>query len=372
MSTSATQSKPALQAAGHAGVQQSEAGDLFYKPTDINEIDFYKAVISEHPEFLDIIPTFYGQLTEGDITKEKKEEEPNEKNSDKGGENNNSRNSKGAPPVPKKKKEHIAVLKSSLYGFEEPCILDIKLGHILWDEKATQEKRDRLDEVARTTTSGSLDMRLTGMNVFYDDDYTHTDTEESKAIKAEGKRGERVVFDKIYGRILTKETFKDGLVKYFIREPLPKDPSSAKTKKISKTRSEYYSYALQYFVERLKIIHKILKESDFEMRGASLLFVYEGSDEAVKAKLEQLSKLQELESKGELPAAKEEQDDESEDDEEPLTSQDVQDRLFKLDLIDFAHTKFLPKGSGPDEGVVRGIGILIDIFEKYLEESQNW
>lgn len=352
-------SKPALQAAGHAGVQQSESGDLFYKPTDIGEIDFYKAVISDHPEFLDIIPTFYGQLTEGDITKEKKEE--SKESSGDAGENS----SKGAPPVPKKKKEHIAVLKSSLYGFDEPCILDIKLGHILWDDKAAQEKRDRLDEVARTTTSGSLDMRLTGMNVFYDDDYTHTDTDESKATKVDGKKGERVVFDKIYGRILTDKNFSEGLVKYFIREPITKDSSAVK--KISKVRSEYYSYALEYFVERLKIIHKILRETDFEMRGASLLFVYEGSDDAVKAKLDQLSKLQESEGKEE--PAKEEPEDE---DDEPLTSQDVQDRLFKLDLIDFAHTKFLPKGSGPDEGVVRGIGILIDIFEKYLEESKNW
>ena len=39
---------------------------------------------------------------------------------------------------------------------------------------------------------------------------------------------------------------------------------------------------------------------------------------------------------------------------------------FKLNLIDFAHVRF-EKGIGPDEGVLKGIQVVIDAFESFLE-----
>lgn len=398
-----TKIKPALQAAGHAGVHQSESGDLFYKPTDAGEVDFYLAVNESHPELLEIVPTFYGTLTEGDLVKEN--EPPATTTTTPAAETTESTpapsSSSGAPPVPKKKKEHVIVLKSSLHGFEEPCILDIKLGHILWDDKANAEKRARLDEVARTTTSGSLDMRLTGMNVYYDDKYGPTEG----AIPGDEGSGERVVFDKMYGRTLDPETFNDGLAKYFIRgltkNASKDDGDKSPVSKISEDKREYYSFALYYFLNRLKRIRELLATKHFEMRGGSLLFVYEGLDKAVQEKLNQLQEAQDLEGKGllseeeadkiikaaaevedvvaevepdveaQVQAEDDNKEEEEDEDEDETTSQDIQDRLFKLDLIDFAHTKFFDDGRGPDPGVIRGLDILIKTFEEYVNDHKT-
>ncbi|VVT53327.1 uncharacterized protein SAPINGB_P003517 [Magnusiomyces paraingens] len=343
--TTTSTPKPALQAAGHSGVSQSESGEIFFKPSDLAEVEFYKKVSADHPELQEIVPTFYGILTEGNniINAENVQPElivvsetPKES------------------PGAKKKKEHVLALKSSLYGFDEPCILDVKLGHILWDDNAAQEKRDRLDEVARTTTSGSLDMRLTGMNVYYD-----------------GKpEGERVDFGKNYGRDLTAESFADGLAKYFVRETTGN--------KISEETRAYYKYALYYFVNRLKRVAELLQQKSFVMRGASLLFVYEGNAETVQKKLNQLEKAQELERAAEAveEVAEEleelENELEEEEEEEELTAQDIQDQLFKLDLIDFAHTKFLEEEAGPDADVLRGISILTDVFQDYHDKIHEW
>lgn len=348
-SATTTKSKPALQAAGHSGVTQSELGDIFFKPSDLGEVEFYKTVAADHPELQEVIPVFYGLLTEGNQIKTDGEispeqlvaaavsAEPKEAPAP----------ADGSAPA-KKKKEHVLALKNSLLGFEEPCILDIKLGHILWDDNAAQEKRDRLDAVARSTTSGSLDMRLTGMNVYYDDSHT-----------SKTATGERVDFGKNYGRTLDAETFATGLAKYFVRDP-------AATNALSPAQKRYYEYALLYFSNRLERVSELLAQKNFVMRGASVLMVYEGLASAVEDKLNKLEKAQELERQ-----AKDE-DEEDDEDDEAETAQDIQDSLFKLDLIDFAHTKFLTPEEGPDKDVLRGLSILTDVFKGYSANLGKW
>jgi 1D-myo-inositol-tetrakisphosphate 5-kinase/inositol-polyphosphate multikinase len=326
MVSDSTPFKAALQAAGHKGAMQSESGELFYKPAKKREIMFYQTISQYYPDLLLIVPTFYGTLSEKqqeegaaaalavDTTKESAEE------------------------------SQLLVLKSSLYGFSEPCILDIKLGSQLWDElEVTPEKRDRLDQVSATTTSGSLSLRIAGMNVFHSHSKTPTTASD----------GERIPYDKYFGRQLTKDNFvTEGLAKFF--------PNFLAG---SAGEDEDGRFVLEYFVSRLKFIHETLSAHEFRMRSASLLFVYEGDRAAFTRKLDEFEKLQAEEEGEEEEPANQGEDDED----DKITSQDIQDQLFKLDLIDFAHVRF-EKGIGPDEGVLKGIQVVIDAFEGFLEK----
>ena len=57
------------------------------------------------------------------------------------------------------------VLENLAYPFSKPNILDIKLGTVLYDEFATPEKRQRMENTARVTTSLETGVRLTGFQV---------------------------------------------------------------------------------------------------------------------------------------------------------------------------------------------------------------
>lgn len=333
MSSSNKTLKPALQAAGHAGAMQSETGELFYKPTDPAEAGFYQEIAAHHPDLQAITPRFYGTLSVND--------EASGVNLPEGMVLPVGTAANGV----KKEKDQLIVLKNALYGFAEPCVLDIKLGSQLWDDDAPQEKRDRLDKVSAETTSGTLSLRLAGMNV-YDD-------------SAEGE-GERIVYDKNYGRNLKTEDFETGLAKFF---PFPHTEDTKK----QKDRVYQAALTIQYFLEKLKYVHEVLSSKEFVMRAGSLLFVYEGKTSAFYQKYDKIAELREADKKGEV---KDEEEDEDED-EEALTEEDLTDQMFTLTLIDFAHTRFVP-GQGPDQGVLKGIQVLIDTFEKYYKAYSKY
>ncbi|KIK14000.1 hypothetical protein PISMIDRAFT_17592 [Pisolithus microcarpus 441] len=50
-----------------------------------------------------------------------------------------------------------------------PCILDVKLGTVLYDEDGSPEKKERMIHTAASTTSLSTDVRLTGFQVYAND-----------------------------------------------------------------------------------------------------------------------------------------------------------------------------------------------------------
>jgi len=52
------------------------------------------------------------------------------------------------------------VLQNLTYGFDEACVMDIKLGAQLCDDGAPPEKRDRLGAVSNATTSRSLGLHI--------------------------------------------------------------------------------------------------------------------------------------------------------------------------------------------------------------------
>ena len=57
------------------------------------------------------------------------------------------------------------VLENLSHRFLKPNILDIKLGTVLYDEDASEEKKARMDKTAKQTTSSETGIRLTGFQV---------------------------------------------------------------------------------------------------------------------------------------------------------------------------------------------------------------
>jgi inositol-polyphosphate multikinase len=62
-------------------------------------------------------------------------------------------------------KAQSLVLENRVYGFVKPCILDVKLGTVLYDKDAPPEKKARMIKAAHNTTSEETGVRLTGFQV---------------------------------------------------------------------------------------------------------------------------------------------------------------------------------------------------------------
>jgi hypothetical protein len=57
------------------------------------------------------------------------------------------------------------VLQNLSNSFTSPCILDLKLGAILYDRDATEEKRLKMEKAAKRGTSFDTGIRMTGFQV---------------------------------------------------------------------------------------------------------------------------------------------------------------------------------------------------------------
>jgi hypothetical protein len=56
-------------------------------------------------------------------------------------------------------------LENISYPFKKPNILDIKLGTVLYDDAASEEKKERMIKTAKETTSLETGVRITGFEV---------------------------------------------------------------------------------------------------------------------------------------------------------------------------------------------------------------
>jgi hypothetical protein len=135
-------------AAGHAGVMRS--GSLIIKPCTQAEIEFYAEAYQSQPAFATWMPTYMGQLT---LNK------PGTPVKGGGG------GVVGGLGLESERFEQAVVLENLEWGFRRPSVLDIKLGKVLTDEKASEEKRLRLEKVSIGTTSWDNHIRLAGMRV---------------------------------------------------------------------------------------------------------------------------------------------------------------------------------------------------------------
>jgi len=154
-------------AAGHAGVMRS--GSLIIKPCTQAEIDFYAHAYHSQPAFAAWMPTYMGQLT---LNK------PGTPNGGTGA----AEEAMGLG-LESERFEQAVVLENLEWGFRRPSVLDVKLGKILTDEKASEEKRLRLEKVSMATTSWDNHIRLAGMRVSRPPDLYRTKTDSRYGIR---------------------------------------------------------------------------------------------------------------------------------------------------------------------------------------------
>ncbi|KAF9168770.1 hypothetical protein DFQ26_000037 [Actinomortierella ambigua] len=224
-------------------------------------------------------------------------------------------------------KEDLCIcLENVSHGFTHPCVLDLKLGTQLFDDNAPEEKKARLAAVAAKTTSGKLGFRMTGFQVY--------DQEQSRYIK----------YDKQYGKSMTEESVVDGFRLYFAAKLGPKR----------------MKLVLLRFVNDLEDFLEVIKTQELRMRSSSLLLMYEGDRDAFDDGL-----ICEQEARAKAEAAIESEDDDSDEEEDEESSKDQ--KVTDARLIDFAHSTWAP-GMGPDEGVILGVTSTLHIFKLLLED----
>ncbi|KAF9228918.1 SAICAR synthase-like protein [Gyrodon lividus] len=353
------------QVGGHAGVQTTEDESLLLKPALPREIAFYQLVrdITDTSTGLHLlkewIPKFFGVLSlEGKLA-------------DPGADvdlgsipaiiptlesNGNSNGSNGT--------SQTLVLQNLIHGYRKPCILDVKLGTVLYDEYASEEKKDRMIKTAMETTSFQTGVRLTGFQVY------------------SNLSSNPIVYGKAYGKSLKPEQLHEGIEHFFpcclsASQPAANSPESNSTAGLP----------LDTLLPLLTSVHasltglrKALEGAHMRMVGGSVLIIYEGDWEGAATSL----------GRGGGPGSLERAEDEAEGEDEQIevevdengeiiiesisipdsvteSSLSVSDleesRLYTVSLIDFAHTRIVPE-EGPDRGVLTGMDTLLRLVDK--------
>lgn len=252
-----------------------------------------------------------------------------------------------------------------LAGFSKPNVLDVKLGTQLWDDDSSAEKRLRMEEASRSTTSGEWGLRLTGWRTWNEasQDYTLVPKALGKSITGEQlPLGLKAFFGLLPPRSKEARDFQQILQSCDATLISPSKPEARAAAEISaslppsnvaidlETKESSLSSTSDagrqrlalpllsnYFLPQLSSLLADVSPVEFRMRGGSLLVVYEGDHDALKQKM--------------------------------LNPTRQDESILNLHLIDFAHARFTP-GQGPDEGVVKGLKSLKGLVEGILEEEE--
>ena len=246
--------------------------------------------------------------------------------------------------------DSAVVLENVVAGFKKPNILDVKLGARLWADDAPMAKRVKLDKVAEETTSKPLGLRIAGMKT-----YQGTPSSGEENMTPDGYR----LYDKSYGRTFSAETIAQGFEDYF---QLGK---GVKAKGVVRK-------VIRRFVDDLRAIEGVIEKEESRMYSASLLFVFEGDQQALEdafaTERDIIASLDRKLSDGDDPIDDDHRkgngptngsgiaanvnvdEDKGEEDDEEVKFPAIQN----LKLIDFAHAEWT-SGQGPDENILHGI-----------------
>ncbi|QPG76423.1 hypothetical protein FOA43_003812 [Brettanomyces nanus] len=325
------------QVAGHNGSMQSVDGSLFCKAAKHREIKFYNDSHGKMMDpsdslalgslLIDWMPVYLGTLDPG------LSDELSSKKSDIVDGNQNTLGKVG-------QNETFLVLENVLYGYRKPNIMDIKLGNILYDETADKAKVERMKEVSRSTTSGSLSFRICGVQI--SDDFHGELPASIENCKMEDvchrKPDGYLTFDKRFGRSLTETSVRDALRLFFRGNCLAK---------------VIQDKIVDNFVIRLQTLYNCLLDTEVRIISGSLLFVLEDDEQRWK------------DMEYEDPVLEErlidDSDDEEEEEEEGGGGSIISSSLSCLKFIDFAHARYTP-GEGYDEGLIKGVENLLKLM----------
>lgn len=142
----------------------------------------------------------------------------------------------------------------------------------------------------------------------------------------------------MYGRALTTQTLPDGFHNYLA----------------SLANPTHKRLIVQRLIADTEAIYSMLSSHESRMYSASILFVYEGDEEALEDGIQS-------EARGEVVNEGEEDGNDDDDDEDEAVPQFIN----KTRLIDFAHAEFR-EGHGPDHNVLPGIQKVLDHLKMML------
>ncbi|KAJ2715626.1 hypothetical protein H4R19_001094 [Coemansia spiralis] len=197
------------QVAGHDGMLAVDGGEMIIKPLNQREQLFYEGA-AQSPEFKAFLPVYYGKLCRG-----------GPEGGDQGGE--------------------YVCLENLVHGFEQPCIMDVKIGRRIWDLDATEAKRAHMMELASRRTTGTIGVALCGMKL----------------------DGEPAV-DRAWCRGLTDATLAEAFSRFFA-------PAEANVS------AEHRAYIIGQFILEVEELLAAVEKVEVRMYASSLLFVYDAS-----------------------------------------------------------------------------------------------
>ena len=291
------------------------------------------------------------------------------------------------------------MLSAVTAGFARPNILDLKLGRRLWADDAPPTKRQRLDRVARDTTSAPLGFRIAGMRLWQGDTReaappwngaaggaaeehaagrpgaptaTVKVTDGATGAEHEDRHFEPetgyLFYNKLYGRRRTAADVKDAFRDYFVVAAAGVGPAQA-VEVVRRCKDD------------VRDMQAVLERTESRMYSSSILIVYEGDPEAWhEAKAlrstegrgiaRAMNGMHVEEEDGERAGEEEEEEEDDEIDGEEYEDEDDDDdepNTHAVKLIDFAHAEFTP-GLGPDENVLHGVRSTVKLLEELEAE----
>lgn len=306
----------------------SADGDLVIKPCTPAEVEFYKACAERNEPLLQFLPKFMGTLQLATLEQKEALEQQSSSPLD-GTAASFSPDHVGPMKGKKLQTEQAIVLENASAGFIKPNVLDLKLGARLWDDDAPPAKRQRLDDVASKTTSGSLGFRIAGMRIW------NNDTNDYKS------------YDKLYGRQFDANTVNKGFETYFGLEGARDEPS------------DELLGVVQLVQKEVQDIRAALEVMELRMYSASILIVYEGHGHTLRERYHKLAR-------PDSPEA-EEGDDDGGDSDGSDEDEDTKP-IYRVVMIDFAHASFTP-GQGQDQNVLKGVDSVLNVFEKLVTDG---
>ncbi|EMR11282.1 hypothetical protein PNEG_00310 [Pneumocystis murina B123] len=289
------------QTAGHEGVLSDKSGIIICKPCIPAEVAFY-TMAQAFPAFQRWMPTYMGNLT-----LQSSSESAN-------------KSSLGSDAI---------VLENLCYPFVRPCTIDVKLGSRLWDDDVSPEKRKRLEEVSKHTTSGCLGFRVSAMRIWNVNEATYQS------------------YSKEWGKSLTASTISEGLNKFL----------SAVEAKEQRLR------IVSEWINSLTQIQEVLSKVEVRMYSSSLLFIYEGDPEVLMQRIKQLDVAKQNIEELDIETQSSNNSTDSINSEKNCNIP----HISVCRLIDFAHAHWVV-GQGSDENVLHGIASLKTILMKISSE----